>query len=349
MEKKLFILLMSLISTSVISAQCLAELTDESGQIPNSEDNISSTFYFDYKIISNIEFKENGTIRRLKAVYYVNTADNSMFFPKETETLFAGVDNEHMRFDGTVWLSNRQIVFYGLDIKNNQKRAFTVATHKSSTDSFITQHLGMLSFFNDQADPNIIPDEPMPLPTYFSWNGILQGYAGKIYGADSEAYLTIYFDKTPTPIKTSFPKVGFLVGFIKDEVFEKCNRLAVFAKIESEKGDYMQEELVSISKEKMQFDATGYKPFGLLKEIMGTSGDGVSNMKQKMMEFQQKMMAIAQRMETLKKKRQECGEGDKICRNHYQKLIDEAKKQGEDLQVQILQSMGAEDFIKSQH
>ena len=349
MKKKLFILLISLISTSVVSAQCLAELTEESGQIPNSEDNISSTFYFDYKIISNIEFKDKGKIRRLNNItYYVNTTDGSMFFPKETETLFASLDNEHMRFDGAVWLSNRQIVFYGLDIKNNQKRAFTVATHKSSSDLFIMQHLGMLSFFNDQAYPGIIPDEPMHLPSSFQWDGILQGYAGKIYGANTESYLNIYFDKNPTPIKTSFPKVGFLVGIIKDEVFEKCNRLAVFAKIESAKNNYMQEELVSISKEKKQFDATRYKPFGLLKEIMGTSGNGVSNMNQKMMEFQQKMMAIAQQMETLKKKQQECGEGDKICQKHYQKLIDEAKKQGEDLHVQILQSMGVEDMIKKQ-
>lgn len=352
MKKIILLLIVSIITTSVTSAQCLAELKEESLMLTNPENEINSVFYFDYKINSNLEYQKDGVIKRLHLIYYVNTADGSMFFPKG---LLSANDfntaNDNFRFDGAVWLSNRQMVTYILDIANHQKRAMTVTTHKNSSDIFMDQHLAMLTFFNDIADSEMNRDKPEPLPKSFVWKGITQGYAGKIVGADSEAYMTIYFDKYPTNILTTSPKVGFLAGLIKDYRIEKCNRLAVFTKIETEGDDYIQEELIAITKEKYMFEGTAYKPFGLLKEIMSGPGTGVQNMQAKMMTFQHKAKEIALLIDSLKTEKHKCikttRRNPSICNEKYDPLIKEAEQQGKDLQFNLMKKMGVEDMMKN--
>jgi len=351
MKKTIILLLVSILTTSFISAQCLASLKEESLMLTNPENEINSVFYFDYKINSNLEYENDGVVKRYNMTYYVNTADGSMFFPKGLLSANGfNTADDNLRFDGTVWLSNRQMVVYILEIPHNKKRAMTVTTHKTSTDTFMDQHLAMLTFFNDMVDPEMTPDTPEPLPESFIWDGITQGYAGKIVGADSEAYMTIYFDKRPTNIITTAPKVGFLAGVIKDHRIEKCNRLAVFTKIKTEGDDYIQEELISITKEKYMFDGTAYKPAGLLKEIMSGPGSGMQNMKANMAEFQSKAIALGQQLQKLQKEKRKCIEtarGDNsYCNEKYDSLIKENKQQSKQLQYEMMKKMGAEDMMK---
>jgi hypothetical protein len=125
----------------------------------------------------------------------------------------------------------------------------------------------------------------------------------------------------------------------------------VFTKIEQENGDYIQEELFSMTQEEKSFNASSYKPFGLLKGVMGTQGNGVQNMKANMAEFQSKAIALGQELQQLQKDKQKCidtAKGDpSSCNKKYDPLIKKAKEDGKRLQYEMMKKMGAEDMIKN--
>jgi hypothetical protein len=346
---KKIILLISIFATSITSGQCITG--SQSKMLANSEKKIDSIFNFDYRINSTLEYKREGKVKRFALTYYVNTQDGSMFFPKGILPANNFEDqNEHFRFDSTVWLSNRQMVNYIFDKTNNQKRAMTVSTKKSSTDVFMGQHTEILSFFNDREDLEMAQETPKPLPVEFKWNSITHGYTGDIYFETEKAKMTIYLDEHPTDIKTSTPIVGFLVGVVNFLDEKKCNKLAVFTKIEQENGDYIQEELFSMTKEEKSFNASSYKPFGLLKGVMGTQGNGVRNMKAVMADFQSKAIALGQELQKLQKDKQKCidtAKGDNsYCSEKYNPLIEANKQQSKQLQYDLMKKMGAEDMMK---
>ncbi len=350
MKKIKFILLVFLCSGYTVFSQCLTG-GDQSKFPANSEKKIDTVFSFDYRINSTLEFKTNGKTRRFALNYYVNTQDGSMFFPKGIFPANNFEDqSEHFRFDGAVWLSNRQMINYILDKDNDQKRAMTVSSNNSSNDVFLGQHTAILSFFNDRNDPTLEQEIPEPLPPTVDWAGITHGYTGDIYSNSGKAKLTIYLDEKPLlPIKTSVPLIGFLAGEINFFNENKCNALVVFSKIEQENGDYMQEELTYISFEEKTFNASEYKPFGLLKSVMGTHGNGVQNMQVKMATFQAKAMEIGQRLQQLQKDKHKCREtirGDPSpCNRQYDPLIKKAKEEAKKLQYDLMKNMGAEDMI----
>lgn len=349
MKKIKLVLLYFVLFNYTSFAQCISG--SQSKMEANSEKKIDSIFNFDYRIISTLEYKRKGTVNRLDLVYYVNTQDGSMLFPKGILPA-NGMDaaDEHFRFDGTVWLSNRQMVNYIFDIANNQKRAMTVTTNQSSSDVFIDQHTAILSFFNDREDSKMSNEKPEPLPESVSWKGITHGYTGKITNSNSEAILTVYFDEHPLTIHTSVPITGFLVGVYNFIDVNKCNKLAVFSKIEQEKGDYIQEELFSITKEEKSFNGTSYKPFGLLKVLTGNSGDALKNLNAKMVDFQTKGMELGNKINQLKKEKQECLKTEKggshYCKDHYNPLIKKAKNEAKKLQDDLMKKMGVEDMMK---
>jgi len=350
MKKQLLLLCVFVQLTTFLFGQCV---TASQSKFPaNSKNKIDSIFNFDYKIKSDVEIKTNGHVKRLRMIYYVNTQDGSMFYPKGF--LLANnmkTADEHFRFDGAIWLSNRQMVTYVYDIANHIKRAMTVSSNKSSLNEFLDQHLAISSFFDDRADPTIKQEIPEPMPASFHWNGITEGFTGNIYDRNYKAKMTIYIDKHPMTIKTSFPMVGFLVGVINFHNMNKCNQLAVFTKIEQENGDYIQEELISITKGYKNFNAFGYKPIGLLKDIVSGPGSRMQNVKAKMAEFQIKSMAIANRIEKIKNEKQHCidtTEGDRnYCIKHYNPLIKKAKEEAKKLQFDLMKKMGAEDMMKN--
>ena len=340
---------MVLLMTHYLSAQCISG--SQSKYPANSEKKIDSIFNFDYRINSTLEFKTRGKVERLSLTYYVNTQDGSMFFPKGILQANNFEDqNKHFRFDGTVWLSNRQMVNYIFDKANNKKRAMTVATNQSSSDVFIDQHTAILSFFNDREDSKMLNEKPEPLPESFVWKRITHGYTGKIINSNSEAILTVYFDERSLTIHTSTPITGFLVGVYNFLDVNRCNKLAVFTKIEQENGDYIQEELFSITQEEKSFNASSYKPFGLLKGVMGTQGNGVQNMKAVMEDFQRQSMEIGERIQQLQEEKRKCRENIKgdptSCNKKYDPLIKKAKEDGKQLQYEMMKKMGVEDRIK---
>ncbi len=327
-----------------------AALTAKTNIAANPE-KVNDVFHFDYKIKSNIEIKKDGKARKLDNIsYYVNTQDGSIFFPKESITRMAGgaVSNDAGRVDGSIWLSNHQMVTYLYDAIYKKKRAFTVTSKKTSDDVFMNEHLGFLQFFNNQADSLNISKAPALLPASSQWRGQSHVYAGKIVNADSEADMTLYIDCNPSPIATGFPMVGFLVGVVKDHRIKKCNQLIVFNKIETG-DDYIQAELLEITKESKTFNATDYKPGGLLEGLTKGAGTNMQNVKANMAKFQQKAMALGKLIQDLKKEKRHCREtikGDPTpCNKKYDPLIKEAKKQSEQLQYDMLKSIGAEDMM----
>jgi len=347
--KNFLLVFFALFMAHPLLAQCISG--SQSKFPANSEKKIDSIFNFDYRVNSTLEYKREGEVKRFALTYYVNTQDGSMFFPKGILPANNFEDqNEHFRFDGTVWLSNRQMVNYIFDKANNQKRAMTVATNQSSSDVFIDQHTAILSFFNDREDYEKEKETPEPLPESFIWKGITHGYTGKIRNSNSEAILTVYFDERPLTIHTSAPISGFLVGVYNFLDVKKCNKLAVFSKIEQENGDYIQEELFSMTQEEKSFNASSYKPFGLLKGVMGTQGNGVQNMKAVMADFQSKAIALGQELQKLQKDKQKCidiARGDpSYCNERYDPLIEANKQQSKQLQYDLMKKMGAEDMMK---
>jgi len=352
MKNLVFILFYFIFLSNIGFAQCVKG-GDQSKFPANSEKKIDSIFNFDYRINSTLEFKTKGKTRRFVLTYYVNTQDGSLFFPKGILPANNFEDqNEHFRFDGTVWLSNRQMVNYIFDKANIQKRSMTVHSNNSSNDVFFGQHTAILSFFNDQNDYTLNHEKPEPLPPTVDWDGILHGYTGYIYGVSGKAKLTLYLDEKPMQYyKTSVPLTGFLTGILNFFNEDKCNALVVFSKIEQKNGDYIQEELFSITPEEKTFNASNYKPFGLLKGLMGTHGNGVQNMQAKMAAFQAKAIALGNKIQQLQKAKHHCIEtkrGDPApCNKKYDPLIKRAKKDAKKLQYNLLKKMGAEDMMKN--
>ncbi|MGV6845236.1 MAG: hypothetical protein ACWA42_03815 [Lutibacter sp.] len=331
--------------------KCLAKLEDKPTIKANS--NVVNDFFkFDYKITANLKFKSGGTTKRIKNLsYYVNTQDGSIYFPKESIKEFSNgrLANQNGRVDGAIWLSNHQLVIYLYDAIFKRKRAFTVSSKKSSDDVFMNEHLGFLQFFNDQADTiNVL--RPEPLPQTSKWQGVSQGYAGKIINATEEAKMTIYLDCNATPIATGFPMIGFLVGVVKDHRITNCNRLIVYNKIEQKNGDYLEAELVSILKENKNFDGSSYKPGGLLEGLTNGSGTNIQNINAKMGEFQQKATALGLKIRQLQEEKEKCRattKGDpSSCNKKYDPLIKKAKEDAKKLQYNLMKNMGVEDMMK---
>lgn len=352
MKKQLFLLCISIIVTSFIFGQCVKG--GQQSKFPsNSKNKIDSIFNFDYQIYATIEYKTNGTIKRLKTHYYVNSQDGSLFFPEEILGInnFNNNDN-NFRFDGAVRLANKQMGMYIYDKKYNKKRVFTVASKKSASDSFLNTHLALLSFFNNRNDSSIKQENPEPLPLGFDWDGITHGYVGDIYNSSSKAKLTIYLDEQPMlRHRTSVPLAGFLTGILNFLDEKKCNELIVFSKIEQENGDYIQEELYSINPEQKLFNGSSYKPFGLTNKIMGSPKTGIQNMQAKMAAYQAKAMALGNKINKLQKEKKDCRKTEKggshYCKNHYDPLIKKAKDEAKKLQFDLMKKMGVEDMIKN--
>ena len=258
-----------------------------------------------------------------------------------------------MDFNGAVWLSNGQLVLF-IKLKNlengNPKRAFTTTLKQTDTDLYIGNHTVISRFFNDIADKVASQDHLEPLPSNSIWKGKSLGYTAEIVSGVASAKETMYIDFNPTPITTGSPMIGFLVGVIKDWRIEKCNRLVVFNKIEHRSGEYIQAELIAMTRQNKTFNATSYKPTGLLGNLTRGAGTEIQNVQVKMAEFQNQMLEISHHLQNLKKKKRRClntsnGEDSEYCHNHFDPQIKRVKNQMKELQKKMVKSMGMEDMI----
>ena len=355
MMKYFFISIVLLIAPLNIKAQegwkCVKG-GNQSKFSPNPQNKINDVFKFDYQIYSTITYKSGNKIKQLKTHYYANSQDGTLFFPESILGMnnFDEIDN-HFRFDGALRLANGQLVIYLYDQQNQKKRAFTVDSKKTASDSFLNNHTVFSSFFNDRNDPDLEQENPEPLLADFDWDGILHGYTGDIYNNSDKAKMTLFLDEQPMLLfRTSVPLCGFLGGIFNYLDADKCNALIVFNKIEMENGDYIQEALKSINPETYTFNGISYEPFGLLEELTSGTGTNIQNVQANMAEFQSKIMEMAQQMQQLKEQKRECRDsarGDEIsdCNDHFDPLIKEVEDQMEQLQRQLLKSMGAEDLM----
>lgn len=333
-------------------AQVCVKGGDQSKFPANPAHKVNGIYHFDYQIHSTIETFSNGRKKRLQTSYYVNSRDGSLFFPKGIIGMnhFNNQDGD-FRFDGALILSNGQMVMYLYDKQFHKKRAFTVNSKKTANDKFMNTHTALLAFFNDRNDPDLQQENPEPLPASFDWDGITHGFTGDIYNGTDKAKMTLYLDEHPMLMdKTSVPVAGFLTGILNYFDNDKCNAIIVFSKIKQENGDYIQEELRDFGHEQFSFNATQYKPFGLLKELTSGTGNSMQNLNANMAQFQQKIMAITEKIQTLQKEKEQCiktTDNPKTCRGRYDPQIKEARQEAKQLQYEMMKSMGAEDMMEN--
>ncbi len=341
MKKRITTLLLIIIVAFQSNSQCLARLMDESTVSVNPENGKRGDFHFDYKIESDIEMKtSDGIVKRYNVDYYVNTADGSIFFEKKFGFFGSDdlpFDSRMGKVDGTIIFPNGQITVYVYDAKSDKKRALNFQSNKSLSDAGLDNYTRMMQFLNSL---NETSEHPEPLPETVVWSGVTQGYKGKVYSdKGDEVKITMYFDTNPTQtIRTNQPITGFLVGVVKDFTIKKCNRLAVFTKMEiPSKNYYIQAGLLSINKFDKTFNTSDYKP-GKIAGMMGT------DIKRKSKDFRRRWAELTAKMEMYKKKKKECTSYE--CMDRYKKLIKEAKEEGKQLECEIAKAMGMEDKLE---
>ena len=325
-----------------LKAQCLTPLEVESEFETNPVEEINGVFKFDYKITSEVAYSSDGTAERLKMDYYVNTADGSILLPSGPMGFFKANTGRYRsddgRIDGAIWLSNGQMVTYVFDAKNSIKRAITTQTTQTTDDVFTDKYLNMMQFF---ASSEEMAEHPEPLPADFAWTGVTRGYKGELKESTGITNTwTVYFDEAPTPIKTSTVMVGFMVGVLKDVRELKCNRLAVYTKINIggvDTGNYMEARLKSIKPFGITFDASDYKPMTL----GGTRG---TDIRATMAAFEGRMLEIHNRRQHLKNQRRLCR--DKVCRERWDRELDRLKEDEDRLNCEIARAMGVEDTLE---
>ena len=101
-------------------------------------------------------------------------------------------------------------------------------------------------------------------------------------------------------------------------------------------------------KENKTFNATSYKPTGLLGGLTRGAGTETQNVQAKMAEFQSQIMEISRHLQNLKKEKRRClknGGDSEYCHNHFDPQIKRAKNQMKELQKKMMKSMGMEDMI----
>lgn len=325
-----------------VSAQCLAPAGEVSGMAANPVDQIDGIFRFDHKIKSDVKFSMDGNVEHLTMDYYVNSADGSILFPSGPMGFFntnLGVyRNADGRIDGAIWLANGQMVTYVYDADNSIKRAITRQSAQTAEGRFGNDYMHMMQFFTSSAE---LAAHPVPMPSHIRWNSVTRGYKGQLVEARTGLTntWTLYFDTTPTSVKTSAVMVGFMVGVLKD-AREGCNRLVVYNKVDiggEGTGNYIEAALSNMLPSGITFDASEYKPMTL-------GGDAGTDIQGKMAGYQARMADLLRRKETLKERRSRCLSD--FCRDQVDREVEELREREKRLKCEMARAMGMEDVME---
>lgn len=320
----------------------------------NPETNINGIFKFDYRIDSDIEAKvqytndegvEYDSIIHLRANYYVNTADNSMFFPKGFFKSNFGRDSTRQgSMHGAIWMPNGQMVSYVYDSRNDQKRAMLVETNQTADDVALGGYFFLTRFLSNLDDLTLTPPS-LPLPD-IHWPGpteMLQGTFMDRSGAEVKATVHLAGNPAMIPIKTSMPTIGFFVGVIKEIKFKKCNRLGVFTKMEMAGGkSYIQANLRSINPAALTFDAAEYK-----RMVLG--GMAGTTIRTETVRLKAQLVALYNEVRELEKdKRMKCKLDPEParCRDNIEGKIQDVKKEITERECEMYTLMGVEDTME---
>ena len=336
--------------TSSASGECLAPVDAESSMPANPVDEINGVFKFDYKIEVLLDFQmsdmdgfspeySRGNPTQLKLEYYVNSADGSMLFPGGPFGFFKTnfrYSDRFGRVDGAIWLANGQMVVYGYDAKEDRNVAATRESIQTAEGKWGSDYLNMMQFFSSS---EALAEHADPLPAHVQWDGTVQGYKGKLIEGPTgiENTWNIYFDTTPTPIKTSCIMMGFMVGVLKDARGAKCNRLVVYNRVNiggEGSGDVMETQLLSIKPMGITFDGAGYNPLTI-------GGDYGTAAFAKMDDFEAKMRSIEIRKQTYEREKSQCISD--WCIDEKDALLESLQKEKSHIICEQMVNMGMED------
>lgn len=335
---------------SLASGECLAPLDVESAFTANPVDEIDVVFKFDYKINAIMNFQmsdteefspeySRGNPTQMIMEYYVNSADGSMLFPGGPTGFFkTNLSYSDLKgtIDAAIWLANGQMVSYVYDANNDKKHAITREIKQTANSRFGTDYMNMMQFFRSSFE---LAEQPDPLPSHVQWPGSTKGYRGELI--ESYTGLTntwdIYFDTTPTPIRTSCIMMGFMVGVLKDVRNTQCNRLAVYTKVNiggTGTGDAIEVELKSIKPMGITFDGSVYKPMTIGGEYGTTAGA-------KMDDYTAKMRRVESRIKIAKIERGNCIAD--WCIEEKDALLESLQKEKSRVICEQMVNMGMED------
>ena len=316
-----------------LSAQCLA-LPSELSSMPKNPLDENGVFQFDLKIYSEVNTYTDGELNVLEMIYYVNTADNSMYFPDGFfKSNFGTNESRDGRIDGSIWMANGQMVNYVYDSKNDIKRAMTIEINQTADDVHAGRLSTMTQWFTRLGELTEIPEAPHPLPD-------TEGFIAPLRSPDGvgDDKLTVFFDIKSYDVKTTPLFVGFMVGILKDNQLKNCNRLAVFTKIEMHgSNNYLEAELISFDKETAKFDAADYKPMYLFAQ-------GGTDRRAQMNDFRLQMETKSRELQTLKEERKRCA--DNSCYDRYDRWIEDLKNEIDLIECKLLKTMGLGDTIE---
>ena len=321
---------------------------DVPSTFPANPDEPTGQFEFDYFVESDVRLSyvdpDGTTIEQdLKANYYVNSNDGSMFFDTGIGGFFGSnliaTRSRMGRIDGSLWKSDGQMVHYGKDNATGTLRAVLVEQTQSTADLTTQKRLNVETFIQSLGSMAAIPD-PLPAHLEAKW-GSVPGYAGQMNDVDGAmSRVTIYMGKSPdvAPIPTSTPLMGFLAGVFKDHVQDDCNKLAVFTRMETDEGS-LEVELVNITPKRYAFDGRPYT----VTTIGGTPG---TSYQRSMQELEREAMTLGTRQVDLDaERRRTCAGDDKPCNDRYKAEIDRLQGQIDDLQCQALCQAGMQSAM----
>lgn len=293
---------------------CLAPAVKVSSMSPNPA-NIDGTFKFDYKIDALLNFQMADTDgfspeyarsnpNTLTLEYYINSADGSMLFPGGSSGFFKtnfSYSDQYGDVDAAIWLPNGQMVTYVNDKRNREKRAVTRESSQTSDGRYQNDFMQIQRFISSSLEWG---EWREPLPSHVEWRGEVVGYKANL----PEAYTGLtntwimYIDKAPTPIFTSVPLMGYMVGVLKDIEEMHCNRLVVYSKVligGPDTGDVLEVELKSIKAMGITFDGSPYQP-------MSIGGDSGTPIIAKMDAYESKMRDFELHKQTLLRRKERC-------------------------------------------
>ena len=238
------------------NSYCIGPIENQSSVRANP-DNLNGTFQFDYLISSQLKSNMEGSDEVYELDYFVNSADGSKFLSRATIMVnFGEVDNEFGSIDGVIIMPSGKTVIYVNDAQFNMKRAITIAMDGNREDKVFNDLVFLNEFFHNTTSLREVADSK---PSTIKQK--TKAYAATVNSPDGgNAKVTMHFaeNNDGREIQTAVPLVGLLVGVVKDETIGKCNRLAVYTKVESDEGVF-EATLHKMEPSAQSFDGTSYK------------------------------------------------------------------------------------------
>ncbi|WP_435623682.1 hypothetical protein [Flagellimonas sp.] len=271
-------------------------------------DNLNGQFQFDYLISSQLKSNAEGSEEVYELDYFVNTSDGSKFLSRTTMMVnFGEIDSEFGSVDGVIIMPSGKTVIYVNDAQSNMKRAITVAMDGTREDKIFNDFVFLNEFFSNTASLREVADSK---PNSISQK--TKAFTATVNAPNGEkAKVTMHFGENQNGrvIETGVPLVGLLVGVVKDKSIGKCNRLAVYTKVESDEGVF-EATLNKMTPSSQTFDGASYKEatLGVTMGAQSFSSQEISD------EMDEAMERDYNRIQVLLDRLKDCASDDIDCK-----------------------------------